>query len=75
MGTIQTPISAATTRNIDRKLEDQGLTKNALAIKAGIASSTFDRKYKHPGKFTLDEIGSIAAALDVNFEDLLKDAA
>jgi len=75
MGTNQTPISATATRNIDRKLADQGLTKNALAIKAGIPSSTFDRKFKHPGKFTLEELGSIAAVLDVNIEEILKDAA
>lgn len=73
MGTTPTPISSSATRNIDRKLADHGLTRYTLALKAGIPSSTFDRKIKHPGKFTLEELGSIAAALDVTLKDLLRE--
>jgi DNA-binding Xre family transcriptional regulator len=68
-------ISAVAARNIKLELVDRSLTKNALATKAGIPSTTFTRKLDHPEQFTLKDLGSIAEALDVRFEDLLKDAA
>ena len=75
METNHPPIGATAVRNIKLQLVDQDLTKNALAIKAGIASTTFTRKLEHPEQFTLAEIGKIAAALNVTFPDLLKTAA
>ena len=69
-------LSALAARNIKLALVDQDLTKNALAIKAGIPSTSFDRKLNHePEKFTLKDLGCIAQALDLHFADLLKDAA
>jgi len=75
METNHPPIAATAVRNIKAHLFDQDLSKNALAIKAGIASTTFARKFEHPEQFTLAEIGKIAEALNVTFPDLIKDAA
>jgi len=75
METEPTAISAVAARNIKIELVDRSLTKNALAIKAGIPSTTFDRKLNHPEQFTLKDLGFIAKALDVPFTDLLKGAA
>lgn len=67
---------SATIRNIKRGRIDQDLTKNALAIKAGIASTTFNRKLNCPADFTLRELGQVAEALNVKLVDLIKaDAA
>lgn len=68
-------ISTATKRNILIEIADKGTTKNAVAIKAGIPSSSFARKLEHPEQFTLKDIGNIALALNVPFTELLKDAA
>jgi len=68
-------ISAVAARNIKLALVDRDLKKNALAIKAGIPTTSFDRKLNHPEQFTLKDLGCIAQALDIHFADLLKDAA
>lgn len=77
MGTInRAAASAVAIRNIKIGLVDSGITQNALALRAGISSTTFDRKFKaRPEKFTIDELEMIAAALDLKFEDLFKEAA
>ena len=71
----KTAVSEVAARNIKLELVDQDIRKNALAIKAGIPSTTFDRKLNNPGQFTLKELGSIAEALDLRFEDLFKGTA
>jgi len=68
-------IHSTTKHNILHKMIDKGLKQNALAINAGIPSTTFDRKLKHPEQFTLKDLGSIAQALDIELKDLFKDAA
>jgi len=68
-------IHSTTKRNILVRLVDKGLTKNSLATTAGIPSTTFDRKLKHPEQFTLKDLGSIAQALDIELKELFKDAA
>lgn len=68
-------ISAATNRNIMLGILDKGTTKNATAIKAGIAPNTFYRKLNSCEDFTLRELGQIANALDLKLMDMLKDAA
>lgn len=75
MGINVTAISAATNRNILLGILDKGSTKNATAIKAGIAPNTFYRKLNSCEDFTLRELGQIANALDLKLEDLLKGAA
>lgn len=66
-----TAISAATNRNILLGILEKGTTKNATAIKAGIASTTFNRKLNSTGDFTLRELGQIADALDLQLGDIL----
>lgn len=71
-----TPIATVVTRNIKRGLEDNGITQNALAVKAGIAPTSLDRKLNvRPETFAVWELGDIAAALGMQFDDLIKDAA
>lgn len=40
---------------------------------AGIAGASFDRKINHTGKFTLQELGSVADTLGVTPVDLMTD--
>lgn len=68
-------IPAATKRNILYRLLDQDLSQTALATKANIPTSTLHRKIHNPASFTLHELGNIAAALDIPFTELIKDAA
>ncbi|QIG57711.1 helix-turn-helix DNA binding domain protein [Arthrobacter phage Shoya] len=75
METNPPPVSVVAARNIKSHLVDQGLTKNALAIKAKIPATTFDRKLGRPEQFTLKDLGDIAEALNVTFEHLIKGAA
>jgi len=65
----------ATASTIKRELTNRDLTKNALATKAGIPGTSFDRKLKHPEQFTLKDLGSIAQALDIELKDFFQDAA
>ncbi|MEU5838524.1 helix-turn-helix domain-containing protein [Streptomyces diacarni] len=46
-------------------------SKNATATKAGIPISTFSRKLNGHGDFSIRELGMIADALNLKFEDLL----
>jgi hypothetical protein len=66
-----TAISAATTRNILLGILEKGSTKNAIAVKAGIPTTTFTRKLNSDGDFTLRELGKIAEALDRQLADIL----
>lgn len=75
MGTEASALSATAKHNILLGILEKGTTKNATAIKAGIAPTTFDRKLNNTGSFTLAELGSIAEALEVKLADLIKDAA
>ena len=75
MGTEEAAVSAATLRNIKLGLVNKDLTKNGLATKAGIASSTFARKLNCPSDFTLRELGQVAQVLDLKLEDIIKDSA
>lgn len=75
MGTKEAALSAVTTKNIQQALDNKKLTRSALALASGIASSTLYRNLSRPEKFTLREIGQIAEALDVDIADLIKDAA
>ena len=68
-------ITATAKRNIIVSIVDKGLTRNAVAIKAGIPSTTFIRKLDHPEQFTLKDLGSIAQALEIELTELLRDAA
>jgi DNA-binding Xre family transcriptional regulator len=68
--------SAAAARKIKFGLVDNKLTRNALAVRAGIPTTTFSRKLdQKPEAFTLKELGDIAEALGIQFEDLFRSAA
>lgn len=65
----------AAARKIKLELIDQNISKNALATRAGIASTSFTRKLEHPEQFTLKDLGNIAQALEIELKDLFQDAA
>lgn len=72
MGTNNTAvISTATRNNILNHIDGKGTSKHAIARKAGIPMTTFDRRLEHPEQITLKEAGSIAAALGVTIADIL----
>lgn len=71
METSTAAITAATNRNILLGIVRQDTSKNAIARKAGIPMTTFDRKIKGIGDFTISELGSIAEALDATLADIL----
>lgn len=76
MEEIQTPPpGAVAARKIKIEIVDQGITRHALAVKAGFAPSTFGRRLDRPEQFTIEELGEVAAALNLSFTDLFKDAA
>ncbi|GAP53830.1 hypothetical protein AHiyo6_03950 [Arthrobacter sp. Hiyo6] len=71
METKTNAISAATNRNILLGILERNTSKNAIAIKAGIPSTTFTRKLNGDGDFTLRELGKIAEALALELADIL----
>jgi hypothetical protein len=65
-------ISSATKQKIRQVIRDEDTTNYAIAKKAGIPNTTFDRKLRDTGPdFTLRELGQIAEALDRQLVDLL----
>ena len=75
METNYTAVGTATKRKILLEILDKGTSRSATAAKAGIPSSTFHRKLKHPEQFTLKDLGDIAQALEIDLTDLMGDAA
>lgn len=71
METTTTAIAAATNQNILLGILNHGTTKNAVARKAGIPTTTFNRKLDGHGDFTLRELGEIASVLDLTLADIL----
>ena len=71
MDTSTTRVTTVTNHNILLAIVKQKTTKNALAAKAGIPSSTFNRKVDGKGDFTLVELGDIAEALGLTLWDIL----
>jgi DNA-binding Xre family transcriptional regulator len=71
MATNYTAVSTATKRNILLGILDKGTSRTATAAKAGISSSTFHRKLSKPEQFTLEDLGNIAQALEMELTDLL----
>jgi len=64
-------ITAATNRNILLGIVETKTSRNAVAGKAGIPLTTFNRKLDGHGDFTLRELGQIAKALDRQLVDIL----
>lgn len=68
-------VVTATNRNIILEILTRGTSKNAIATRAGISTSSFHRKVTGKTDFTLRELGKVAEALEVKIEDIIKDAA
>lgn len=72
MGTNNTAVVTATTNhNILLAIVKQKTTKIAVAEKAGIPKTTFNRKVDGYSDFTLAELGAVAEALGLTLGDLL----
>lgn len=67
-------VVTATNRNILLEILTRGISKNAVAKRAGISSSSFHRKVTGKTDFTLRELGKVAQALDVKIEDIIRAA-
>jgi len=64
-------VTAATNQNILIGIVEAGITRNKVATRAGIPTTTFNRKLNGDGDFTLRELGKIAEALDRQLADIL----
>lgn len=64
-------ISTAINRNILLGIVQNGTSKNAVARKAGIPATTFDRKITGTGAFTIPELAYIADALGLTLADII----
>lgn len=64
-------VTAATNHNILLGIVKHDTTKNAVARKAGIPMTTFDRKINGRSDFTLRELGAVAEALGLGLADIL----
>ena len=71
METSATQVTAVTNHNIILGIVKQNTTKNALARKAGIPATTFNRKVDGKADFTLRELGAVAEALGLELIDIL----
>lgn len=71
METNDGDITAATNRKILLGIVDADSSRNAVARKAGIPLTTFNRKLDGHGDFTLRELGQIAQALNRQLADIL----
>jgi len=68
-------VVTATNRKILLEILTRGTSKNAIATRADISTSSFHRKVTGKTDFTLRELGRVAEALGVKIEDIVKDAA
>lgn len=68
-------VVAATNRNILLEILTRGTSKNAIATRAGISTSSFHRKVTGKTDWTLPELGQVAVALDLPIAEIIKDAA
>lgn len=64
-------ISSATNKKIKLEIVEADTNRNAVARKAGIPPTTFNRKLDGHADFTLRELGQIAQALDRQLADIL----
>lgn len=64
-------ITTATNHNILLAIVKQKTTKNAVAQKAGIPATTFNRKVDGKADFTIRELGEVAEALGLELADIL----
>lgn len=64
METKATAIIAATNRNILLGIVERNTNRNAVARKANIAPTTFNRKLDGVTDWTIPELGRVAEALD-----------
>lgn len=71
METTTTRVTAVTNHNIHLAIVKQNTTKNAVARKAGIPATTFNRKVDGKADFTLRELGAVAEALGLELIDIL----
>ncbi len=72
MSTTPTPQIAA---NIRAELGRQNKTRAALAREMGVTEMWLSRRVNAQTPFTVDDLATIAAALDVPMADLLPEAA
>ena len=70
-----TAVVTAINRNILLEIFTSGTSKNAIANKAGISTSSFHRKVTGKTAFTVPELARVAEALEKQLADIVKIAA
>ena len=71
MGKNLAEIQSATNHTILVQIAKRNTNRNALAARAGVPSSTFNRKVDGHGDWTVKELGQIAEALDMKLPAVL----
>ncbi|MDQ0102306.1 DNA-binding phage protein [Paenarthrobacter nicotinovorans] len=71
MGKTIAEITSATNETILHQITKRRTNRNAVAAKAGVPSSTFNRKVDGHGDWTVKELGQIAEALDLKLPEVL----
>ena len=70
-----TAVVTAINRNILLEILTRGTSKNAVANKAGISTSSFHRKVTGKTAFTVPELARVAEALEKELAEIVKMAA
>ncbi|BCW61905.1 hypothetical protein [Arthrobacter sp. StoSoilB22] len=71
MGNNTAEITSATNETILHQITKRRTNRNAVAARAGVPSSTFNRKVDGHGDWTVKELGQIAEALDMKLPEVL----
>lgn len=71
METTTAAITTATNRNILLGIVEKNTTRNAVARKAGIPATSFNRKLDGKAAWTIPELGDVAEALDKTLWDIV----
>jgi len=75
MGKNIAEITSATNDTILHQITKRRTNRNAVAAKAGVPSSTFNRKVDGHGDWTVKELGQIAEALELKLPEVLLEEA
>lgn len=71
MGKNIAELTSATNDTILHQIAKRNTNRNALAARAGVPSSTFNRKVDGHGEWTVKELAQIAEALDLELPEVL----
>lgn len=59
-------------KNIEKRMEQMGLTQEETAYIMKIGRTTFRRRLKHPEEFTLEELTALCRYCGIGLRELMK---